>query len=57
MPAVTMTTIFFFIVALEGKRPETEHVRKGEKITQDQKGKANRKRKKRESIKAQQKKG
>jgi hypothetical protein len=30
MPAVTMTTIFF-IVALEGKRPETEHDRKGKK--------------------------
>jgi hypothetical protein len=29
MPAVTMTT-YFFIVALERKRPETEHDRKGE---------------------------
>jgi hypothetical protein len=30
MPAVTMTTIFF-IVALEGKTPEPEHDKKGEK--------------------------
>jgi hypothetical protein len=49
MPAVTMTTNFL-IVALEGKRPETEHERKGEKITQNQKGKQERKRKKREST-------
>jgi hypothetical protein len=34
MPAVTMTTNFL-IVALEGKRPATEHHRKGKKLTQD----------------------
>jgi Skp family chaperone for outer membrane proteins len=53
MPAVTMTT-HFLIVALEGKRPETEHDRKRKQC----------KRLKRESkiekerrVKAQQKKG
>jgi hypothetical protein len=34
MPAVTMTTNFL-IVALEGKRPETEQDRKEEKNTQN----------------------
>jgi hypothetical protein len=57
MPPVTTTTIFL-IVALEGKRPETEHDRKGKKLHKIKREKQDRKRKKRESTtKQKEKKG